>query len=242
MTFELSPSLVDPAAAASAQTDAFELKFHLPTRAADLAEAWARQRLSPDPHGQAGTYLTTSLYCDTARLDVYHRSPGFRRNKFRLRRYEQSALVYLERKRREGDRVRKRRHAVPLADVHLFQDAEVPLDWPGLWFFQQMRFRALRPVCRIAYHRTAFQGASPAGPIRLTLDRDVAGVTAADWDVSVVRDGKPLLGGAVVLEMKFRDSLPPLFRELLEQLPPTLGRISKYRLCVEACGLAGEKR
>ncbi len=241
MTFELSPSLVDPADVASGR-EAFELKFHLPARAAEQAEEWARQRLLPDPHGQAGTYLTTSLYCDTPRLDVYHRSPGYRRSKFRVRRYEQTTVAYLERKRREGDRVSKRRDAVPLIDVPLLGRPEAALDWPGLWFFRQVRFRELRPVCRIAYRRTAFQGPSPDGPIRLTLDRDVIGVPAGDWDVGAVCDGKPLLSGAVVLEMKFRGSLPALFRELLEQLPPTLGRISKYRLCVEAWGLAGEKR
>jgi hypothetical protein len=239
MTFELSPSLVDQSTLGSHEADAFELKFHLSTADAGRVEAWARRRLLPDPHGDEGAYLTTSLYCDTAGLDVYHRSPGFRRSKFRLRRYELSSEIYLERKRRKGDRVRKRREAIELDDLPLLSGADVPPDWPGLWFFQKMCERALRPVCRIAYRRTAFQGMSSGGPIRLTLDRHVIGAPANKWDLSPLADGKPLLAG-VVLEMKFRTSLPLLFRDLLEELPP-LGRISKYRLSVEAWGLAGER-
>ena len=241
MTFELSPSLVNPSVTGPEEVDAFELKFHLPEASAGSVEAWARRRLTPDPHGEEGAYLTTSLYCDTARLDVYHRSPGYRRSKFRLRRYESTDRVYLERKRRKGDRVRKQRDVIGVGEVAVLSGGDVPPDWPGLWFFQQTRFRELRPACRIAYQRTAFQGTSSSGPVRLTLDRGVVGAPACDWSVSPVEEGKPLLPGGVVMEMKFRASLPPLFRELLEQLPPTLGRISKYRLCVEAWGLAGEK-
>ena len=46
MTFELSPSLFAPAAAAAGQdqADAYELKFLLPAGQASRAEAWARQR------------------------------------------------------------------------------------------------------------------------------------------------------------------------------------------------------
>ncbi len=240
MTFELSPSLIRPVTPGVKAADAYELKFHLRTASAAWVEEWARQRLMADPHGPGGEYWTTTTYCDTPGRDVYHRSAGFKGNKFRLRRYEDSSEVYLERKRRRGDRVRKRRDAVPLGEVAHLGQVDVSLDWPALWFFRQVRFRDLRPCCRIAYRRTAFQGMSADGPIRLTLDRDVCGVPAAEWDVPVLEQGRPLLADSVILEMKFRASLPGLFRELLEQLPATLGAVSKYRLCVEAWDLAGK--
>src|SRR5262245_13671657 len=101
MTFELSPSLVN---ASDRTADSYELKFHLPADRADQVESWARRHLWPDPHGDDGRYLITSLYCDTSAHDVFHRTPGFRRAKHRLRRYGESALIYLERKRRRGDR------------------------------------------------------------------------------------------------------------------------------------------
>src|SRR5262249_9619770 len=121
----------------------------------------------------------------------------------------------------------------------LLGGVDVPDEWPGLWFFRQTQFRELRPTCLVAYHRTAFQGSSPTGPIRLTMDRGVIGIPARGWNVPPVEGGKMLLNGSVILELKFRAAVPGLFRELLEDLPPTIGRISKYRLCVEAWGLAG---
>jgi hypothetical protein len=236
MTFELSPSLVN---AGSDQAEAFELKFHLPVESAARAEAWARQRLLPDPHGEGGRYLTTTVYCDTPALDVFHRTNGFRRSKYRLRRYGESSRIFLERKNRRGDRVRKRRDEVPGEELALLAGSDVSLDWPGWWFYRQLRFRELRPTCRIAYERTAFMGQLSTGPIRLTLDRDLRGVPAREWEVTPVEGGKALLPGGVILELKFRAALPPLFLELLSELPPSMGGVSKYRLCVQAWELAG---
>jgi hypothetical protein len=241
MSFELSPTLLGPVVPGAPLLDAYELKFHLRAAAAEQVEAWARQRLVPDPHGPGGAYLTTTVYCDTPGREVYHRLGRFKGNKFRLRRYEESDQIYLERKRRRGDRVRKRRNAVPLDELAVLAGPDVAAGWPALWFHRQLRARQLAPVCRIGYRRTAFQGTSPTGPIRLTLDRDVRGVPAQAWDVPMLTDGLPLLTGSVILEMKFRASLPVLFRELLDQLPPAMGAVSKYRLCVEEWGLAGRR-
>ncbi|MGE3808969.1 MAG: hypothetical protein AB7K24_30265, partial [Gemmataceae bacterium] len=44
-------------------------------------------------------------------------------------------------------------------------------------------------------------------------------------------------GGALV-EMKFHLHVPALFHELLPQLPQRKGRVSKYRQCVQAVGVA----
>src|SRR5690349_17795006 len=80
-------------AAADGLGAAFELKFQLTPDDAARVEAWAHQHLTPDRHGDAGRYRITSVYCDTPALDVFHRSPGFRRSKFRLRRYDLSPRV-----------------------------------------------------------------------------------------------------------------------------------------------------
>src|SRR5947208_6777877 len=87
----LSPALTNGAG------QAFELKFLLPADRAAAVEEWARRWLTPDPHGQAGTYRVLSLYCDTPGLDVYHRAPGYRRRKYRLRRYGLAEVIHLER-------------------------------------------------------------------------------------------------------------------------------------------------
>ncbi|HEY7427476.1 MAG TPA: polyphosphate polymerase domain-containing protein [Gemmataceae bacterium] len=225
-----SPSLVSVAGGG----DAYEVKFRLTAREAEVAETWARKRLTPDPHGDDGVYRTTSLYLDTPFLDIYHKTPGYRRSKYRLRRYGSQQWVHLERKTRRGDRVRKRRDAVSLEDVPRLLDAG-----GGAWFAPQVRQRLLQPVCWIGYMRTAFLSAASGGPMRLTLDRDVVGTTALGWTVPDRVDGRPLLLGEVILELKFRASLPTLFHELLAVLPSRLAGVSKYGRCVEAWGLAG---
>jgi hypothetical protein len=232
---EVSCELISPALSVDGPGDAYELKFWLPGTEAERLEAWARARLVPDPHGQAGTYRTTSLYLDTPGLDVYYRSPGFRRNKYRVRRYGDGEMVRLERKTRWGDRVYKRREVIPLTAVSRL------VEGAGSWFGARVQRRLLRPVCWIGYTRTAYLGITPNGPVRLTLDRDVIGATASDWSVPAGVQGRELLGDGVVLELKFRSALPGLFRELLESLPARLSGASKYRRCLEVWGLVGER-
>jgi hypothetical protein len=230
----LSPGFVRGAAA-------YELKVRLPTDLVGDIEGWARRVLTPDPNGQDGQYRVASVYCDTTRFDVYRREPGYRRSKYRLRRYGDHPLIYLERKTRRGDRVWKRRDAIAAADLAYLAGVEPPADWVGSWFLQRVRRNDLRPTCQIVYLRSAFLGGSSDSPLRLTVDRDLIGWPIRDWEVDPGAEGKRLLSNSVILELKFRDHLPELFRELLATLPPDLGRVSKYRLCVRSWGLAGEE-
>jgi hypothetical protein len=227
-----SPSLGPPG---GGEQPAFELKFLLSAADAGRVEAWARGRLTPDPHGKAGTYRTTTLYLDTPLLDVYHKSPGYRRSKYRVRRYGAEDLAHLERKTRKGDRVRKRREVLPLAGLPRLLDP----DGAGTWFGPRVVGRLLRPACCVAYARTAYVGLTPGGPVRLTLDREVAGAPASGWKVPAPVEGRELLPGQAVLELKFRSALPGLFRELLGAQPARPAGRSKYARCVEAWGLAG---
>ena len=89
-TEAVSPSLATAAGGGSA----YEVKFRLTAQEADAAETWARKRLTPDPHGDNGVYRTTSLYLDTPFLDIYHKTPGYRRSKYRLRRYGSQEWVH----------------------------------------------------------------------------------------------------------------------------------------------------
>jgi len=218
---------------------AFELKFQLELQEANRIEAWARQHLTPDPHGDGGRYRITSVYCDTPNFDVFQRTPGFRRTKFRFRRYDNSPNAFLERKTKRGDRVRKRRAEIAAEELALLSraDAPPPAGWVGDWFHQRVRDRRLQPTCCVTYERAAFFGVGGSTPIRLTIDRDVLGVANSDWQIPRLSSGHDLLPGQVVLELKFHLQLPDLFRELLALLPGQLSRASKYRRCVELCGL-----
>jgi len=230
--------MLSPGLASSPELgQAFELKFHLSPTTAEFIESWARQHLLPDMHGNDGAYSITSVYCDTPAFDVFHRNPGFRRNKFRLRRYGDSTSIFLERKRKKGECVLKTRVEIPDEQLPVLDIESPPPDWTGAWFIQRLRKRGLRPTVRVAYRRTAFMAMVGTSPVRLTLDRDVVGVATRDWDVLPVPNGQPLLPGNVLLELKFHVHMPVLFQELLPHLPSRPGRSSKYRLCVESCGL-----
>lgn len=227
-----SPSL----RAGNGEAAAYELKFLLDEAAARAVEQWARQRMAPDPHGRDGTYRITSLYCDTPQLDVYHRSPGFKRSKYRVRRYGETAVVHLERKKKKGERVRKKRVPLALEELGGLGEVDAEPEWAHAWFLRQVRLRGLRPAARVAYERTALVGQAAEGGVRLTLDRDLVGEPADGWALPAVGAGWRLLPGGVVLELKYQEMLPAMFRDLLAGLPPARGRGSKYRLGVEAWG------
>lgn len=221
---------------------AFELKFELALDAAQSMKAWARRHLRPDPHGVDGSYQVASVYCDTPDFDVFHRSAGYRRSKLRLRRYGSAPVVFLERKLKKGDQVRKRRvQVVPeeLARLAACVSGAVPPEgWPAGWFLDQAVKKNVAPACRVGYRRTAFYGADG---IRLTIDESLRGAPVRGWEAPAVHDGLELLPGAALLELKFMGVLPDLFRGLLPGLPSRLAGVSKYRRCVRVCGLVPER-
>jgi hypothetical protein len=242
----LPPGFASPSlAAADAEGPAFELKFLLDEARAQEVEVWARVRLALDPHGDpalGGAYLTTSLYFDTPGLDVYHRSPGYKRRKFRLRRYGAAPWAFLERKSKWGDRVRKRRTPLPDEELALLAHPMSVVTWPGHWFHRSLLARRLVPACRVSYQRTAYVGACAAGPLRLTLDRRVRGASASDWGLAPPEGALPLLRGQAILELKFHSALPGPFRELVEGMRLSPSGVSKYRRGREAWGLSAPGR
>lgn len=221
------------------QGAAFEVKYQLSEQEAREIEGWARQNLIPDGYGDRGTYRVTSVYCDTPHLDVFHRSPGYRRSKYRVRRYDQGGPLFLEQKTKKGDRVRKKRVEVSPEELAFLLADEPPLGWHGEWFGRRVREKNLRPTCGLSYVRTAFFGQSESGPIRMTFDREVVGSPAEGWGVPTVENGRGILSDGVLLEMKFHIHLPVLFRDLLPRLPAAPSRFSKYRQGVKLCELEG---
>lgn len=234
-----SPSLV-----LGQRQRAYELKFVLDDNRTAMVQQWADIRLAPDPHGDPalhGAYRTTTLYCDTPELDVFHRADSYRRRKFRVRRYGLMSGVYLERKTKAGDRVQKRRSLVASHELELLAQPMSLETWPGHWFHQQLHLQRLRPSCLITYLRTACVGSCPEGPLRLTLDRDLRGLLCDQWSLTPFHGGLPFLAGQVILELKFRGALPMPFKELLSILRLNPLMVSKYRLCREVWGAEHSK-
>ncbi|WP_437205227.1 polyphosphate polymerase domain-containing protein [Planctomicrobium sp. SH664] len=230
----LSPSLT----ARSEGGAAYEVKFLISEAIAGEVESWAGQQLRPDPHGdpeRGGSYQVTSLYTDTPEFDVYHRSPKFRRRKYRLRRYGRDDVIHLERKIRRGEQVSKRRVLIPESDAPLLSHPLSLADWPGGWFHQSLLRRNLRPSCQLVYLRKAYFRSDTDGPLRLTLDREIRGQLTSDWCLAPLEAPRLILPGEVVLELKFRDHLPQPFKQLVHDLQLSSTGVSKYRRCLDLC-------
>lgn len=222
------------------RASAQEIKFVVDAALGVQVRAWARRLLKADPYG-AGTfgdeYHTSSLYFDTAGLDVFNRRGSFGRAKYRIRRYSGADYAFIERKLRRPNLLIKRRTQVDLDVLHALEHGEVPPGSPAWWFAERLRVRALSPSCLLSYHRTARNLPTPTGLARLTVDDGLHAAPARGFtldDVSV--GGETMLGGQVILELKFRGPLPGVFQDLLRTFGLVRTAASKYRLGMTALG------
>lgn len=214
---------------------ALELKFVVPSALADGIRRWARAHLEADPHGAGpfrDQYRTTSIYFDNGAADVFNRRGSFGRSKYRIRRYADESVVFLERKMRQPAVLAKRRTCMPIATLHRLS-ADVDRAWAGDWFHRRIVARRLQPVCQVSYSRTARMIVRNGEPVRLTLDADLSAHAAGGFEFSS-GEGIPVLPGHVVLELKYRGGFPAIFRRLVEEFALAPTAASKYRLGMSA--------
>ena len=76
------------------------------------------------------------------------------------------------------------------------------------------------------------------GPARLTLDEDVC-VTTAREPRFAPEAGRQILPHRMILELKYGDHLPAIFKRLVEEFTLEPARASKYRLGMTALGEVG---
>lgn len=235
------PSALSPSLWQNREEPTFELKFQLFQQQARALAHWAAGHLQLDPHADpalGNAYHVHGLYFDTPALDVFHRTPGFRKRKFRLRRYGKNPAVFLEQKRKSEGKVAKRRVEIAEPELERLRGIPTAIDWTGHWFHRRIARRLLQPTCLISYERQAFFGNNGEGPLRLTLDHHVRSRPADAWNVEPVLDGPVLLPDQVLLELKFRKHLPALFKVLMQDFLLVPTPISKYRLAMQVSGRA----
>lgn len=223
--------------------NACEMKFLVSEPLAQAIEASMRGALALDPHVDAAldnSYQLTTLYCDTAGYDVYYRVGRYRLFKYRIRRYGNAPLVYLERKSKRGYHVRKRRSMVSLTDLaRLDKSASSVGQWG--WYQRQLRRNGLAPVCLLHYRRRAYFGMGAEGPLRVTYDCDIRGALSNDFSLQEPSGMQALLPGQVVVEFKYQQCLPSLFKQVMQALQLSPVDASKYRRCLEVAGALPEK-
>ena len=238
-----SPSLFVPGAPADGAT-AFEVKFLLTEEQVREVTARVTGKLALDAYADptmGNAYQTTSVYTDTPNFDVFYRTEGYDRDMFRVRRYGVTGPVFVERKTKNGDKVRKHRVRIDAAEVADLAVPELNSEWAGEWFHSQLIQKQLKPVCRVAYERVAYLGTADGGTVRLTFDRNIRGVLASEWKLEAVGAVPPIIAERVVCEMKFRTAMPALFRGIVADLALAPTPVSKYRTFVQAAGLAAPR-
>jgi hypothetical protein len=224
---------------------AYEIKFVLPASEARELRVWARERMRPDPNTESGigdTYRISSLYFDTSEWDVFQRRGSYGRCKYRVRRYDASEMVFLERKLRKEHAVTKRRTLVQVEELRRLRQEPAgstePEKWAGRWFERRIETRGMAPVCQISYVRTALVSENESGLVRLTLDEDLRAWPVREAEFHALSGGTSLVQDHMIVEMKFRLGMPALFTEALEKFRIESQPISKYRLAVTGLGFA----
>ena len=216
----------------SVQTNASEIKFVVEAQLAERIRTWARSQLEPDPHGGGSfgdEYTTTTIYFDNAARDVFYQRGSYGRAKYRIRRYEQSDFVVLERKLRRPGTLIKRRTQVSVDALARLDCLESDEHWPGEWFQRRVFMRGLEPVCQLTYRRTARMITTHDGTVRLTLDASIQGAAVSQVQFTA-HPGTDVLLDRLILEMKFRGPLPTVFKRLIEEFCLNPLSVSKYRL------------
>jgi hypothetical protein len=191
--------------------DLCELRFSLTEPVAAAVRRWAETHLGPDPltplAGGAAVPVQT-LYFDTPALDVYGRSPGYRKNRFRARRVGEDPLVTLARRRKARLGPAEQSVAVPEWDLPRLGRETADPDWAGEWFRLGLARRGLRPICRVGYRRLTRIGQADGAPVRLCLDDDLRFAPAEGYRLG---ETAWLPSEGCVLELRFRHALPRLF-------------------------------
>lgn len=224
----LSPSL-RAAMAPGKPKGARELKFLVDEKTAVALESRIAESLIPDPHSVNGGYAVRSLYLDTPTLDVFHRRGAHAIHKLRIRQYGSLPSLFLERKSKRAGRVLKQRIEIP--------GEQLGESLAGReWFAEEIRKQNLGSVCLVGYERSAWIACD--SDMRVTVDRSLRGRIATAFNLDLGAEPLPVHPGKCVVEFKFLENIPTLFKVWMSDFGLQPGGHSKYRGSMRALGLA----
>ncbi len=262
-----SPSLWKPELSESQQQNrtskpgAYEIKFLIQESILEqlIPSIAARMQLDPHANPQTGGYTVEGIYFETLDGDVYRRSPGYARRKFRIRRYSGGPNIFLERKSKRKGVVSKRRTQLETSELANLLDRTLGITSRALWddssepplelnrntevdwFSRRIKRLKLRPMLCLNYDRIAYLQMDKLGPIRLTIDRSLGCCTMEQSQFPEKLAYRKILEGKCVVEMKYRESIPTVFREVIDEFKLVSQPVSKFRNAIVVAGLATDE-
>ncbi|MBR4467074.1 MAG: polyphosphate polymerase domain-containing protein [Clostridia bacterium] len=215
-----------------------EEKFLIDYREYAVIRSRAEAVMFPDPHGDNGSQLITSLYfddrTDTALLE---KLDGIRvHTKYRVRTYDCGlSPVQLERKVKRGIMTEKHSATITPEAIGMLSDAQADFTEFGkkaLILATEMRAKGQVPAIIVRYRRDAFE--FPEMDCRLTFDTCVEALSGnAEYLFDDSVGGIPALPRqTIVMEVKYGDRAPAFLRKLAANSGMQLS-VSKYALCRE---------
>lgn len=204
-----------------------------------------RARLAPlmtvDPHGVNGEYRVTSLYFDDVYNSAYwQKVNGIEtRRKFRIRAYDlDPSLITLESKHKDASYVSKlsRRltdeqyRALLSCDCGFMADSDSDEDSFGE-FYRADLLTKLRPRVIVDYRRQAL--ISRFGNVRITFDKQLSACFNTMDMFAPEAQYTPVLGGDIILEVKFDSYIPESIQAALQGLNAPQQSVSKYMICTD---------
>ncbi|QDT41723.1 VTC domain protein [Gimesia alba] len=216
-----------------------ELKFILPKALSNSVRNWAKERMDPDPHCQtfpSDSYEIHTLYLDTSSLDIYRKTGVAGLTKHRLRCYGNESNIWVETKRKKNNIVLKKRSTISAEELEfIHQPHSAESLWTGAWFQQRVLQKNLQPTALVHYQRFAQTARHQNRTIRLTIDSQLTGCRSSLWEVPNRAPRWTSLSPEIeILELKFHNVLPPLFKKLLLEFPILSTGFSKYRTVMAA--------
>lgn len=230
----------------------FEFKYLLAPGQAEKVKAYLSNYLSRDPfiaeRGQE-RYEVLSLYYDTPFYYYYYEKiDGVKkRKKIRLRTYRTngslSPYVFFEIKRKDDVVITKDRFLLSADDYqalrsnHNFNHLKETTDENRQAligeFAKERARRAIQPILLVVYEREPYLGKLNPN-LRLTFDTNLR--AAEDDDLLSAGDGLlDVLGGQVIMELKFNGTLPGYIHNVIRFFNLERLAYSKYCRGLERC-------
>jgi hypothetical protein len=227
-----------------------EYKYLVPSELLPKLRAMVGPFVEADAHNRDSEgYTVRSIYFDTATFGCYHdKVAGLDvRKKIRIRGYDEcseGSIVFVETKRKYGERVVKKRAPVAydhVGDLFVSGDVERYVlrheEFPDAFedarrFFFHVHRRSLRPVILAIYEREAYY--SKLGVLRITFDKNLRSSIYPSIDALFNEDSVLYsIPGHFILELKLHGGLPPWLKSIVGALDLKRQALSKYGICVD---------